>query len=421
VAPPAPPEAPSAAPRRPPLGRGRIALLTILVILSCLALVVSTTIAWTHQTVLSSDRYVTIVGRISSEPVVIERVSLRLARQAVLAADVEGRIAAVLPDPADFIATTIADQIEAALATRLAELFASPGFQSAWLEANRALHQQVVAFLRGETSVIQAEDGVVTLDLYQLVIRALLLLQEQGVIGPDVAIPQPDDPAGRDALIARLETALGRDLPEDFGLVPVVSSERLASAQSLLRWFDIVTVLAIVATALLLVVTVVVAGVGRRMRMAVVLALAAVGAIAIARLAVGILEDALVSAVAAPGGEPTVRALYEDLVVDLLVWLQILLVAGVAVAVVAYLVSRPAWLMRAVGGGEAEAGAGRWPSLSVEAVFVSMAAVVGALLLWLVSGPEIAILVSLLVGGIAYLAASRLRRREPAAPEPPPA
>jgi hypothetical protein len=149
---------PTETPRRP-LGRGRLALLTLLVIVSCVALVVSTTIAWTHQTVLSSDRYVTIVGRISSEPVVIERVSLRLARQAVLAADVEGRIAAVLPDPADFIATTIADQIEAALATRLAELFASPGFQSAWLEANRALHEQVVAFLRGETSVIQAEDG----------------------------------------------------------------------------------------------------------------------------------------------------------------------------------------------------------------------------------------------------------------------
>jgi hypothetical protein len=197
-----------------------------------------------------------------------------------------------------------------------------------------------------------------------------------------------------------------------------VSSERLASAQSLLRWFDIVTILAIVATALLLVVTVAVAGAGRRMRMAVVLALAAVGAIAIARLAVGVLEDALVSAVAAPGGEPTVRALYEDLVVDLLVWLQILLVAGVAVAVVAYVVSRPAWLMRAIGSGDGDEAAGRWPSVSVEAVFIGMAAVVGALLLWLVSGPEVAILVSLLVGGVAYLAASRLRRRGRPTAEP---
>jgi hypothetical protein len=154
--------------------------------------------------------------------------------------------------------------------------------------------------------------------------------------------------------------------------------------------------------------------------MAVLLALGAVGSIALTRIALGVLEDALVSAVAAPGGEGTVRALYDELVSDLLTWLQILLVAGIALAVVAYVLSRPAWLMRALGQADADGGpapSSRRPAISVEAVFLGLAAVVGALLLWLVSGPDVAILVALLVGGVAFLAASRLRRREPTSPE----
>ena len=56
-----------------------------------------------------------------------------------------------------------------------------------------------------------------------------------------VVLPDVSDPAGRDAAIATLESRLGRDLPDDFALIQVADANRLATAQSAVRAFDIAT------------------------------------------------------------------------------------------------------------------------------------------------------------------------------------
>ena len=56
------------------------------------------------------------------------------------------------------------------LADRAApELLARPRVQHAWRTANRAAHKQLLAILNGGTNVVSTNNGMVTLDLHNLV------------------------------------------------------------------------------------------------------------------------------------------------------------------------------------------------------------------------------------------------------------
>ena len=84
----------------------------------------------------------------------------------------------------------------------IGNVLVSPKFQTVWVDANRALHAKIVAFLRGDTTVLQARDGVVYLDVYPLVDAVLRQLQQIGIIPADAELPDPTSsasgpPAGR--------------------------------------------------------------------------------------------------------------------------------------------------------------------------------------------------------------------------------
>ena len=104
----------------------------------------------------------------------------------------------VLPGPAAIIAAPIADQIEQTLEQVVGNVLVSPKFQTVWVDANRALHEKVVAFLRGDTTVLQTRDGVVYLDVYPLIDAVLRQLQQIGIIPTDAELPDPTQLRARD-------------------------------------------------------------------------------------------------------------------------------------------------------------------------------------------------------------------------------
>ncbi|HVQ23340.1 MAG TPA: hypothetical protein VMT36_08700, partial [Candidatus Saccharimonadia bacterium] len=261
IAPASPPSAPVAATateyrapatnerRRP---RARSLLAGLLLVLGSLSIVVSGVTVWAHQVLLDSDRYAAMVAAVSSDPAVIDAVSSKVATSAVSALDIQGRLEQVLPGPAAIIAGPIADQVEQTLEQVVGNVLVSTNFQTVWVDANRALHAKVVAFLRGDTTVLQARDGIVYLDVYPLIDAVLRQLQQIGIIPADAELPDPSSfelgTAGR----ALLERTLNVTLPDDFAAIPLFEAAKLQRIQGIVQAFDAITIGSVILTVLLL-------------------------------------------------------------------------------------------------------------------------------------------------------------------------
>jgi hypothetical protein len=353
--PPAPPPA-DAPPAAPPAtrggGRGRSVVMALLYLFTCLAMVASVLLVWSHQVALNTDRFVTVSTRIASDPVAIAGASDRLATQIGTAVDLETRLADALPDRAKPLAPLIASTIEDSLSNLIERGLSSQQFQQAWETANRVAHQNIVRLLRGETDKVTLVDGQVTLNLLPIVGSILTQIQTAGIIPASVNIPDLSDPEQAQASIDRLSNALGRPLPEDFGQIPLMKAEGLDTAQALVQAFDIVVVVAIVLTIALVVLTILLAR--HRLRMAIFLALGAAVAYAVSVWIVQALERTVVSAIATGDGS-VIKAMFADFTADLTSWLTWIAIGSVGLAVLLYLLSRPSWLVRLLGGGSAPA------------------------------------------------------------------
>jgi hypothetical protein len=392
---------------------GRRGLLGLLFVLACLGVTLSIVAVWAHQTVLGTDRFVTVVGRIAEEPEVQAFAADRLARQVVVAADVEGRIAERLPSDQAFLAAPLANAIERILDERLTGFFATERAQSALVTATGAAHRRLVTVLRGDSDVVSVEGTTVTIDLLPLAVSGLAELQSLGVVPATVVLPDVSDQAGRDASVAALEDRLGRDLPDDFGLVAIADANRLAAAQGLVRAFDIVVIVLALVTLALCTATVVLAR--RRLRMVVALGLGVVVAIIVARIIVRTALTGITASVASGGSGDVLTLVIGDLTADLATWTWILVALGIVVAATAAVASRPAWVT--TGADALTASSSRsermeaWVRDHVDGIGWAAAIVLTVAVLAVALTPELAVLVGIALVLLAW--SGLLRRRTP--------
>ncbi len=416
------PETPGGASVAPPAerrvsSRRRRILVGFLFLLSCLFVVGTSVVVWTHQVALNTDRYVSIVGAVSSEPAVIETVSNRVATQVVTALDVQGKVEKILPGGAEILAAPLTDRIRQTVQEKLAVGMASDQFQNAWVQANRILHTTIIKILRGQPESVSIQDGMVTLDVYTLVGNALATLQTSGIIPASVTLPDLSSVEVPEQARQKVEQALGITLPADFGQIPIVKASGLETARQAVQLFDIITILFILLTLILIALTIWLAR--RRLRMVVYLSIGIIISLVIARFAIGGIEDVIVSSISGEGLATTVRAVLDNVFGNYFALGRILVVIGIIAAVVAYLAGRPAWFVRATsaassaaGRGAASAGAAAagaaggvptgeaatgWIASNREAVRWAIVGTVAFLIVWWVAGFEIAILAAAVV------------------------
>ncbi len=333
-------EQPSAAPvaprrRRP---RARAIAAVVLGLLACVALVATTTIGWIHQVALNTDRFVALTSAVVEDPAVIDSLSHRVSQQVVVALDVEGRLATALPGNAKLLAGPIAGSVEDRLQVGLANLMQTEGFQRAWEQSTRFAHQQIVAILRGDSTVITIDNGVVTLNVFPLVNGALATLQAEGVIPASVTLPELSASSTPSVARTALQSALGITLPADFGTIALVQADRLEAAQTAVRVFDLLVIVAIVVTILLFVAAAYIAR--DRRRAVILLGVGAVIALLVARAGLRGLENAIVDSVANADGAVIARGLFDTVLNDLFGLMVIVTAIGAAVAIVAWLIGR---------------------------------------------------------------------------------
>lgn len=176
----------------------------VMITLTCILVPVSLLTVWVHDIVLDTDRYVSTVTPLASDPAIEAAAVHRITEAAdvrVDGAQVASDLAAWLqaqglPARVGTAVKALGPQLDSAadaavskVATRFVE---SDRFEKVWTTANRAAHSSVVRALTGEgRGAVEVEGGTVTLDIGDAVENVKQDLVKAG-LAPAEKIPEVD-------------------------------------------------------------------------------------------------------------------------------------------------------------------------------------------------------------------------------------
>jgi hypothetical protein len=327
------------------------------VILTSIALVATTIGVWTHRTLWDTDRYVALVTPVAEDPAVQSAVADRLTAEAMVALDVHNRVSNAiesipqLPDSATFLVGPITSATENVIRQQVQRFLASATFQRIWVQLNAIGHEKVVALLEGNYSQlpnVSVDGGEVRLNFISAIANILrVVLQGQlNGLGLNVTIPAIPPDLDASAAIDRLNTALGVQLPSDFGQVTIMTKQQLLSYQQTARTLNRLGGALLLVTLVLAGLTLLVANNRRRALMWLGLGGAAgllVGAVFLRRVRVRILDR-----IAAPGAKAAAADVFNQVGSSLRRAGILVAIVALLIAFAAYLAGRPGWFVAAL-------------------------------------------------------------------------
>ena len=220
--------------------RVRRILAPLLVALTVLVFTATVPAAWGARTVLNTDRYVATVAPLASDPAVQRSIATRVTDQVFVALNVESVLSEHLPDQIAFLAVPLTNAVRGFVQDQVLKVVQSDAFVIFWSEANRFVHTQVLAILRGEGETVSVVEGKVLLNLMPLVNLALGSIQAvaSDLVGRSITLPtiEPDEVPAES--VSKLESALGVDLPDNYGTLAVYDAEELGALQEMLDLFQ---------------------------------------------------------------------------------------------------------------------------------------------------------------------------------------
>lgn len=166
------------------LVRALIALGTVLIVLAIFAV-------WADRQALDTDEWVDTSGKLLEDEEVKSALSTYLVNELYANVDVEARLEQRLPPRLQPVAGPLAGALRQAATTAAERAFESEALQSAWKTANRAMHEQLLNLIDGDGNLVDANNGVVTLELAALVDQ----IAQQVGISQDVGAKLPPDVA----------------------------------------------------------------------------------------------------------------------------------------------------------------------------------------------------------------------------------
>jgi hypothetical protein len=238
-----------------PRRRIRRIIVGLLVALSCLLVLLSTTVVWAHRTVLNTGAFVGTVGPVFKNPAVASGVAARATDELFTELNLQARLRAALPPKARFAAVPVTNATKGFVAGELTKVLASPQFQAVWTTTLTATHQQLVAVLRGQnTAAVSSSGGYIVLHTIPLINQALGKVSglASELTGKHVTLPTITSADVPQQQVAKLSKALGVPLPANFGEITLVRSSDLATVRRGVKAFDGLTLALPLATIVLI-------------------------------------------------------------------------------------------------------------------------------------------------------------------------
>ncbi len=142
-------------------------------LLAAALLPVSLLSVWVHGVVSDTDKYVETVTPLADDEVVQEAAVKELEREALQLAAISG--------------TPLPVGTEALVHLVVQQVVAGPTFRTAWEQANRAAHEQLVAVLEDRTDARLDDEGRVSIELGTVFSAIAQQLAAQGLVDADRA------------------------------------------------------------------------------------------------------------------------------------------------------------------------------------------------------------------------------------------
>jgi hypothetical protein len=305
---------------------------------------VSTLALWSRSIIFDTGTYVKVVAPVAEDPQVREAVSTYVATKAIEVADLSARIEDALPSDAKVLAAPLTATLQRFLVDEIDKFLGTELAQRLWVDINRFAHEQLITALRDESRYVTVGRNDVKLNLLPIVAVALQRLEDKipRLLGRDVTLPQIDPATAPDEIRTLLQDALGRELPADFGTVTLLRGSQGYEAKQAIRLFNDLVILVVVLTVVLIAAAVLVSV--QRLRTALWLGLGALIGFVTARVIEVQLEEAVVEGVKSQGGAAVAKSIVNSAIGSLNAFFLWIAVAGIIVAVAAFLAGRPAWL-----------------------------------------------------------------------------
>jgi hypothetical protein len=361
----------------PPRHRLRQTFTVVLAVLTVVAILATTASVWLNRTAFDTGRFMGLTQPVLESPEVADAISVRLTDEVLEALALEDRLEArlgefgavlntelagaleltpaqqtrveslPLPQLTD-LAGPIASGLEARIATRIDQFATSEQFQQVLVDGTELAHTKAVALLRGDYEQLpnlEVEAGEVRLNLVSAVATVLEDLVDQGLAAVGIEeIPFIDPFADPQVSIDRLSSALGTELPADFGQLTVMSQADLTELQDAAATADQLIWALVALSLVLLVLTLAVAP--RRRRTLVQLGLGTAAGTVITMALLRSTQDEIAGVAVTPQGREALDLLADATFDSLRTAMLLVLIVALALATVAYLAGRPPWMMR---------------------------------------------------------------------------
>jgi hypothetical protein len=189
------------------LSKGRRMAIWALVVLAALIGLISILAVWVDRQMLDDKSWKDATTKAIADPAVQGSLSVYLVNQLYDNVDVSGQLAEKLPPNVKPLAGPISAALRQPTANGIKFLLGRPRVQQLFVNASAIAHQKLINVLENKTGFgISTGNGVVTLDLHQLIVE---LGQELGI-----------------------STAALDKLPADAGVITLMNSDQLSAAQT---------------------------------------------------------------------------------------------------------------------------------------------------------------------------------------------
>jgi len=198
------PEAEVAAKPSRSSGWWRNVVAVVCIVLGGILVPLSVASVWAKAEVTDTNRYVDTITPLASDPGVQAAVTAQISAEIFRYVDVQGLadqafsqlgtrgvLPQVLTDQLKALEAPLVNGIKGFVTTQIGKFVASPAFQTAWIEANRTAHAQMVAVLSGNgSSAVSIRNGKVSVQLATVInaVKAQLVASGFGLASniPDV-------------------------------------------------------------------------------------------------------------------------------------------------------------------------------------------------------------------------------------------
>jgi len=325
--------------------RGVAAVLAVILAVTSFSLALPG--AWARRTITNPESYLGVVAPLASDPAVQEALAREITTAVFEALDVQGKLSAVLTEQApalSFLAGPITTSVEGFVQDQVQKIVASEQFQTFWNDANRLIQAQVIAILRGDSTVLEIQGDRVVLNYLPLINQALQSISGtvSELIGKPLSLPEITPDMIPAEVIQRLDTALGVTLPTDFGTLEVFNSDQLPKLQYAINTAREGLFALIALFFLSLAVAI---GVSPRRRRTILQLGVAIAVLTVIERRIGISSVDSVVNIAKPENQAAVRAIAEALVGWFLDYTRTFLLLALLTVVVALLTGPYPWIV----------------------------------------------------------------------------